>query len=172
MPAKSQERAKTDLEIDRGTHTIRLKRVFDASRAEMFEAWTKPEYVTCWWDAAGEPLTACEIDLRVDGAFRFVTKGRPEMPFAGTYREIAPPGRLVFEALGATGRVLLQEVGGKTHMTVEIECRSAEQLDQYLKMGVDIGTSQTLDNLVAYAQRCFASGEVGLRGPGVRETRR
>jgi nicotinate-nucleotide pyrophosphorylase len=38
-------------------------------------------------------------------------------------------------------------------MTVEIECRSADQLDQYLKMGVDVGTSQTLDNLVSYAQR-------------------
>jgi uncharacterized protein YndB with AHSA1/START domain len=74
------------------------------------------------------------------------------MPFAGTYREIAPPDHLVFEAIGAMGRVVLQDVAGKTHMTVEIECRSAEQLDQYLKMGVDLGTSQTLDNLVAYVR--------------------
>ena len=75
------------------------------------------------------------------------------MPFAGTYREIARPGRLIFEALGATGRVMLEEAHGGTRMTVEIECRSAEQLDQYLKMGVDVGTAQTLDNLVAYARR-------------------
>jgi uncharacterized protein YndB with AHSA1/START domain len=78
------------------------------------------------------------------------------MPFAGTYGEIAPPSRLVFEALGATGRVTLQEAVGKTHMAVEIECRSAEQLDQYLKMGVDVGTAQTLDNLVAYVRRRLA----------------
>jgi uncharacterized protein YndB with AHSA1/START domain len=91
--------------------------------------------------------------LRPGGSFRFVTKGHPDMPFAGTYREIAPPNRLIFEALGATGRVTLQEVAGRTHMTVEIECGSAEQLDQYLKMGVDVGTAQTLDNLVVYAQR-------------------
>jgi len=154
MPAQSQSKARagTEFEIDRGTHTIRLTRVFDASRAQIFDAWTKPEQVTCWWDAAGDPLAVCEIDLRADGAFRFVTKSRPEMPFAGTYREIAPPDRLVFEALGATGRVILRDVAGKTHMTVEIECRSGEQLDQYLKMGVDVGTSQTLDNLVAYAR--------------------
>jgi uncharacterized protein YndB with AHSA1/START domain len=157
MPAQSQARAKTDLEIDRRTHTIRLTRVFDASRAQIFEAWTKPEQVTCWWDAAGDPLAACEIDLRPGGAFKFVTKSHPEMPFAGTYREIAPPDRLVFEALGATGRVVLRDVAGKTHMTVEIECRSAEQLDQYLKMGVDVGTSQTLDNLVEYARRRLAA---------------
>jgi uncharacterized protein YndB with AHSA1/START domain len=153
MPAQSRARAETGLEIDRNAHTIRLTRVFDASLAQIFEAWTKPEHVTCWWDAAGEPLTICEIDLRPNGAFKFVTKGHPEMPFAGTYREIARPDRLVFEALGATGRVLLRQVSGKTHMTVEIECNSAEHLDQYLKMGVDAGTAQTLDNLVSYARR-------------------
>jgi len=37
-------------------------------------------------------------------------------------------------------------------MTVEIECESAGQLEQYLKMGVDTGTAQTLDNLVAYVR--------------------
>jgi uncharacterized protein YndB with AHSA1/START domain len=150
MPAQSQPKARTDFEIDRGTHTIRLRRVFDASRAQIFEAWTKPDQVTCWWDAAGGPLTTCEIDLRTNGVFKFVSKSQPDMPFVGTYLEIAPPDRLVFDALGATGRVVMREVAGKTHMTVEIECRSAEHLDQYLKMGVDVGTAQTLDNLVEY----------------------
>ena len=153
MPAQSQATTKTDLEIDRNAHTIRLRRVFDANLTQIFDAWTKPEQVTCWWDAAGAPLTSCEIDLRPGGAFKFVTKDHPEMPFAGTYREITPPDRLVFEAMGATGRVVLRNSAGKTHMTVEIECRSAEQLEQYLKMGIDVGTSQTLDNLVAYIGR-------------------
>jgi len=150
MPAQAQSSARTDLEIDRGTHTIRMTRVFDAPRADIFDAWTRPEHVTCWWDAAGEPLTVCEIDLRPGGAFKFVSKGHPEMAFTGTYHEIAAPERLVFEAIGAIGRVLLREVAGQTHMTVEIACRSAEQLEQYLKMGVDTGTSRTLDNLVGY----------------------
>lgn len=152
MPAQPQTSARTDLEIDRTAHTIRMTRVFDAPRADIFEAWTKPEHVTCWWDAAGEPLTICEIDLRPGGAFKFVTRGQPYMAFTGAYHEIAPPERLVFEANGAMGRVLLQDVAGQTHMRVEIECGSAEQLEQYLKMGVDTGTSQTLDNLVAYVR--------------------
>jgi uncharacterized protein YndB with AHSA1/START domain len=151
MPAALKAAAKTGLTIDRKAHTIRLVRKFHAPRAQIFEAWTKPEHVTCWWDAAGEPLAECEIDLRPGGAFKFVTQGRPDMPFVGTYHEIAPPHRLVFEALSATGRVLLQEVSGRTHMSVEIVCQSAEHLDRYLKMGVHTGTSQTLDNLVAYA---------------------
>jgi uncharacterized protein YndB with AHSA1/START domain len=59
----------------------------------------------------------------------------------------------VFEALNSTGRVQFSSAGGKTRMTVEIICQSAEQLEQFLKMGVDAGTSQTLDNLLAYIQR-------------------
>jgi uncharacterized protein YndB with AHSA1/START domain len=152
MPAAPQTVPKTGLVIERESHTIKLTRDFDVPRTEIFEAWTRPEHVTCWWDPAGEPLAVCEIDLRPGGSFKFVSKGHPEMPFTGIYCEIAPPDRLVFEALGATGRVMLREAAGKTHMTVEIECRSAEHLDQYLKMGVDVGTAQTLDNLVAYAR--------------------
>jgi uncharacterized protein YndB with AHSA1/START domain len=151
MPSASQAvPPKTGLVIDRGSHTIRLTRDFDAPRAHVFAAWTQPEHMVCWWDAAGEPLAVCEIDLRAGGSFTFVSKGHPEMAFTGTYREITPPERLIFEALGAIGRVVLRENAGKTHMTVEIECRSAEHLEQYLKMGVDVGTAQTLDNLVEY----------------------
>ncbi|HET7084021.1 MAG TPA: SRPBCC domain-containing protein [Rhizomicrobium sp.] len=145
--------AKTGLEIDHAAHTIRLVRSFDAPATLVFEAWTKPEHIRCWWDAAGDPLSVCEIDLRPGGAFLFVSRSHPEMPFGGTYLEIESPNRLIFEALHSTGRVIFTSAGGKTRMTVEIICQSAEQLEQFLKMGVDAGTSQTLDNLVNYIQR-------------------
>jgi uncharacterized protein YndB with AHSA1/START domain len=141
------------LEIDRVTHTIRFVRSFDASADLVFEAWTQAKHIRCWWDAAGEPLTVCEVDLKPGGAFRFVTRSHPEMPFTGVYLQIDPPSQLIFEALNSTGRVLFTSAGGKTRITVEITCRSGEQLDQFLQLGVDAGTSQTLDNLVAYIQR-------------------
>jgi uncharacterized protein YndB with AHSA1/START domain len=150
MPSALQNAPGSNLGIDRASNTIRLARDFDAPPSDIFEAWTKPEHVTCWWDAAGDPLAVCEIDLRPGGSFRFVTRGRPDLPFAGVYREIAPPGRLIFEALGSTGRVLIREADGRTQMIVEIECGSSEQLDQFLKMGVSAGTGRTLDSLVAY----------------------
>ena len=43
MPPKSQVADKTNLVIDRGAHTIRLTRDFDAPRAQIFEAWTQPD---------------------------------------------------------------------------------------------------------------------------------
>jgi len=144
--------ADTEVVVDRKTHAIALTRTLAAPRKQVFEAWTRPEHVRCWWDPAGYPLAECEIDLRVGGAFRFVGGHSPSSAheFAGVYLEITPPKQLVFEAMGAIGSVFLEERDGRTHLTVKIECRSAAHLEQYLKMGVDAGTAKTLDNLVSY----------------------
>ena len=138
--------------LDQESFTIRFERWVDADPSEVFDAWTKPEEVTEWWDPDGEPLVTCTIDLRVGGSFSFATRQHSEMPFAGVYREILPPERLEFEAMGATGRLRLAEVSGGTSMIVEIVCRSAEQLEQFAAMGVADGTSRTLDNLVEFAR--------------------
>ena len=152
MPPATQALPETKVVVDRETNTISLKRTFAASREAVFDAWTQPERLSCWWDPAGARLTECEIDLRPGGAFKFVSAGHADMPFAGIYREIVPPQRLVFEAMGSTGKVVLENLAGKTHMTVTITCGSAAHLDQFLKMGVDVGTAQTLDNLVEYVE--------------------
>ena len=149
MPPTPQVQAETKVVVDRGANRIILTRTFAAPRKQIFEAWTRPEHVACWWDPAGDRLAECAIDLRSGGAFRFVNQGSTH-PFSGIYREITPPEQLVFEAMGSIGKVVLNDIGGKTLMMVTIECGSTAQLDQFVKMGVDVGTSQTLDNLVVY----------------------
>lgn len=153
MPPTDKTSISTGMEIDYGAHTIRFVRSFDAPAKMVFEAWTQPEQMRCWWDAAGEPLSVCEIDLRPGGAYKFVSASHPDMPFAGTYLEIAPPNLLVFEAMNSTGRVRLESMGGHTRMTVEIICGSAQQLEHFIQVGVAKGTTQTLDNLVAFIGR-------------------
>lgn len=134
---------------------IVITRVFDAPRALVFDAWTKPEHVAHWWDPSGMPLAVCEIDLRPDGSFRFVNGGPDgaKYPFAGTYREIVPPERLVFVGQnspsgGAT--LIFHESEGKTTLTMTIQCATRDDRDALLKMGVDVGTTRTLDNLEEY----------------------
>jgi uncharacterized protein YndB with AHSA1/START domain len=136
--------------IDRSTNTIRFERELKVSADELFRAWTEPEQVACWWDPTGAPLAACEIDLRVGGSFSFASNGHPDRPFSGVYRTIDRPNLLAFEAMGAEGRVEIKAAGGGTQMIVEIVCQSPEHLQQFVEMGVAIGTSRTLDNLVAY----------------------
>lgn len=137
--------------LDRATYTISFQRVFLVTRDQVFDAWTKPEEVSAWWDPTGKPLSECTIDLRPGGAFRFVNQDSAHSPpFAGEYLIIERPAKLVFEALGAVGTVLLEEQAGQTRLLVTIRCASAERLEMYLKVGVDVGTDRTLDNLVGF----------------------
>jgi len=136
--------------IDEAAHTIRFVRDLDAPPACVFAAWTTPEQLARWWDATGEKLATCDVDLRPGGAFRFVTRHHPDKPFTGVYRDISPPRLLVFEANGALGKVLLDQQGTGTRMTVEISCCSADHLAQFVAMGVAAGTSRTLDNLALH----------------------
>src|ERR1035437_1248164 len=92
---------------------IAMTRVFDAPRALVFDALTKPELVRRWLlGPPGWSMPVCEIDLRVGGAYRFLWRnvGGAEMGVRGSYREIAAPERLVaterFDAGWYPGRAL------------------------------------------------------------------
>jgi uncharacterized protein YndB with AHSA1/START domain len=134
-----------------------ITRTFDAPRTVVFDAWTKPEHVAQWWDPSRTPLAICEIDLRPDGAFRFVHQGAAGSAhsFTGVYREIAPPERLVFTTPSPSGAKLVGtlvfgEREGGTALTMTITCASAADRDALLKMRVDVGTVRTLENLEEY----------------------
>ena len=137
---------------------IVITRAFDAPRSVVFDAWTKAEHVARWWDPSGAALAVCEIDLRPNGAFRFVNQGPDGVkhPFTGVYREIAPPSRLVFTTRispagpESIGTLLFGERDGKTTLTMTIECQSMADRDALLEMRVDVGTTRTLDNLDEY----------------------
>jgi uncharacterized protein YndB with AHSA1/START domain len=138
-----------------GDRQIVITRLFDAPRALVFEAWTRAEHVIHWWDPSGAPLAACEIDLRPNGAFRFVNRaadGGEGHSFGGIYREIAPPEKLVFGSSSGPGlsTLVFIEEGKKTRLTLTIECASEEERVALLQMRVDAGTAQTLNNLAAY----------------------
>ena len=139
---------------------IVLTRTFDAPRETVFEAWTKAEHVKHWWDPSGVPLSVCEIDLRPNGAFRWVNNAHgAEHTFTGTYLEITAPERLVFTVKMFPSRpdplttLLFSQDGSKTKLTMKIECSSIEDRDGLLQMRIDAGTGRTLENLAKYLGR-------------------
>jgi uncharacterized protein YndB with AHSA1/START domain len=136
---------------------IRLTRLFDAPRRLVFEAMTKPEHVRRWWGqlGGGYSVPVCEIDLRVGGRWRFVNRHpKGEAAFHGEYREIGPPGRLVFteifEDFPDTVSVVtteLTEEGGKTRFTAVVQYPSLQVRDIVMSSGMERGAALSYDRL-------------------------
>ena len=143
-----------------GDREIVVTRIFDAPRDLVFEAWTKAEHVAHWWDPSGVPLAVCEIDLRPNGAFRWVNRapdGGEGHSFAGVYQEITPPVKLVFTGMMGSASLVFTKEGKKTKLTMTIACATREGRDALLQMRVDAGTARTLENLAAYLPTMRAS---------------
>jgi uncharacterized protein YndB with AHSA1/START domain len=140
----------TDMEIV-------LTRVFDAPRRMVFDALTKPELLMRWHGARGWNLVVCEVDLRVGGTWRFVSRGPDgmDMGHGGVYREIVPPSRLVYTELfddqSYPGESLITqafvEQNGKTTLTSTVLYSSQEARDIVLKYPMERGAAESYDRL-------------------------
>ena len=143
-----------------------MTRLFDAPRDLVFLAMTTPDHVRQWWGRLGDgySVPVCEIDFRVGGKWRFVNRHpQGEAAFYGEYREIDPPGRVVFteifEAFPDAVSVVtaeLTEESGKTRLTATVRYPSLDVRDMVLGTGMANGASisyDRLEDLVAELQR-------------------
>lgn len=140
-----------------GDFDVRIERHFDAPRDAVFAAWTDPESIVQWWDPSGVPLADASVDLRPGGKFVFVHQGG-EHEFAGTYRTIDPPARLIFATPApgggeTVGTLEFDAESGGTRLVMTLSSPSAEARRQLLKFRVDQGTVRTLENLAAFLAR-------------------
>ena len=74
-----------------------LSRVFDAPRDLVWKCFTDPEHMKQWWGPKGFTVIASKMDLRVGGTYLYGMKAPNGADMWGkfTYREIAPPDRMV-----------------------------------------------------------------------------
>jgi uncharacterized protein YndB with AHSA1/START domain len=136
---------------------IRLTRLFDAPRALVFDAMTKPEHVKQWWGRLGEgySVPVCEIDLRPGGAWRFVNRHpKGEAVFYGEYVEVVRPDRLVFTEIFAdfpdspsVVTSVFTEEDGKTRLTATVRYPSKEVRDMVMATGMARGAGISYDRL-------------------------
>jgi len=128
---------------------IVMTRVFDAPRERVFDAFTTPEIVKQWMvPPDGWSLAACEIDLIVGGAFRYVWRNGAdgqEFVVSGVFTEIVRPERVVhterFDDPDFPGESLetwtFEERDGKTTLTTTLLYESKEARDRALEYGAD-----------------------------------
>ncbi|MEX0681972.1 MAG: SRPBCC domain-containing protein [Dehalococcoidia bacterium] len=147
-----------------------IERIFDASREQVWKAWTEPERVKRWWGPTGFTAPVAQIDFRVGGKFLMAMQspefndGKPIWS-TGFYREIVPLERIVCtdsfadeegnvvpaEHYGMTGdfplemllAVTFEDHDGKTKLTLRHEGLPAGEHSH----GANEGWNQSLDKL-------------------------
>jgi len=138
---------------------ISMTRVFDAPRARVFEALTKPELIKRWLlGPPGWSMPVCEMDLKVGGSYRWVwrsDKDGSEMGMGGVFREVKAPERFVatekFDEAWYPGEAMvtnaLDEKAGKTTLILTIRYESPEARDTALKVDMQSGVATSYDRL-------------------------
>jgi uncharacterized protein YndB with AHSA1/START domain len=138
---------------------ILITREFDAPKHLVYRAWTTPELVKRWWHANRGEVTLAEIDLRVGGTWRYVSRSEDglEVGFHGEYREIVPNERLVttevYEGIpdadehAALDTFTLTESDGRTTLTVLVEHPTKEGRDAHINSGMEAGMQDAMDLL-------------------------
>lgn len=145
--------------------SVQVVRTFDAPAQLVWDAHTKPELIERWMTGyEGWSMPVCEVDLRVDGAYRYEWAHPTEQGFGSTGRflEIAAPQRLVttermegFEGESHNVMTLVEE-DGRTTMTLLMDFGSEEARDGALSTGMTDGMGYSysvLDDVLAAEQR-------------------
>jgi uncharacterized protein YndB with AHSA1/START domain len=133
---------------------LSLSRSFDAPPETLFDAWLQDSW-SDWLGPEGVVCLACEIDPRIGGKWRIVSRmpdGR-EVTMSGVYQEISRATRLVFtwqacfSGTDATiVTVTFKPRGAGTEMTLTHEGFIAEDM----RDNHNSGWSATFDRLARY----------------------
>ena len=158
----------TRLEItaEPGKPSFTTRRVVDAPRARVFDAFTIPGHLKRWMGPRALKMVSCEIDLRAGGRYRFIhhAPDGQEFAFRGEFREVVRPERIVrtfvFDPMPdqeALETLTLEENNGKTTITTTTVHKSVEGRDGHLGAGrMEAGMTEgyaRLDELLAALQR-------------------
>lgn len=143
----------------KGERELVMTRRFDAPRALVFRALTEPHLVKRWLlGPDGWILTVCEIDLQVDGLYRYVwthAERGEEMGMGGRYLEIERPDLIVhteqFDMSWYPGSAIvttrLTEADGVTTFEITITYESAEARDIVAASPMREGAGASYDRL-------------------------
>lgn len=106
---------------------ITITRIFDAPRELVWKAWTDPAHFAQWFGERDSsiPLETTSMDVRPAGEWSVImhVPSEGQIPFAGVYREVDEPERLVLTLRDPGGSgfeevmtVVLTDLGdGRTH---------------------------------------------------------
>lgn len=151
-----------DFVVDKVNKKIKVQREFDASVADVWEAYTNPELLDQWWAPKPYKTVTMSMDFREGGRWLYYMLG-PEGNkhyCLAEYKTIQPKKN--FSALDAfcdeKGNINMQlpraqwfntfKANGETTMvSIEITYDKLEDIDKIIEMGFKEGLSMAMENL-------------------------
>ena len=141
---------------------IEVRRVFDAPRALVWEAWTDPAQLPAWWGRRGwniDPATLV-LDLRPGGRLHHVSineESGERMTIDGIFDELVAPERMSFTHAGARSVVTFTDLGdGRTELVV----RSTQRISDALRRRATAGLHSAFDRLAEHLQHTLEKEHV------------
>lgn len=152
------------MDLDPSTDLV-LTRDINAPRDIIWMCWTTPEHLVHWFVPRPHRVTACELDVRVGGAFNttFDVDGTL-MENKGVYLEVVPNEKVVFTDAYTVGWkpapepfmtaiVTFEDIGGgRTKYTAIARHRNADTAKAHKDMGFHDGWGTMVTQLEEYAQ--------------------
>ena len=135
---------------------ILITRSFEAPRDLVWEALTSPRHLLRWWGPDWCPLVSCEVDFRVGGTWRYLSRmaDGTELGWHGTYMDIVAGERVesseVFEGFPdaeSVNTLTLSEDDGTTTLSVLVRHATRENRDGHIDSGMEPGMQIVLDRL-------------------------
>lgn len=156
------EHRRTEIEATPGGYEITIRREFDASREQVFRAYTEPELMAQWLGPRRLTMNVEEVNLEPGGRWRFVNvdEDGSEYGFHGYYHTVEAPERLAntFEYEGTPGQVsfdtvTLEEKDGKTLLTAVAVHQSTAARDAMIESGMERGVVEGYEKLDELLER-------------------
>ena len=149
----------TTLTLSSPTEIV-MTRIFEAPRALVFRAHSSCEHIRRWWGRREDTVTACQMDFRPGGSWRYVLgddEGN-EIAFFGKYGTIIEPERIdwTFGFEGMEGEpgpetMTLEELeGDRTLLRTYTALPSQEVRDAVIATGMESGASEMWDKLAEH----------------------
>lgn len=144
-------------------HEIIIDRVFDAPIERVWNAWTKSEQISKWFNSACIDMDVIEFDVRPKGHFRFSIPNPDSNKilgeYTGTYVDVLSPYELSFNVtdfsinrnpngISSSFKVLLESVVQQTLLRLIIELE-----DESYREIITTGWNQSLENLASYLKK-------------------
>jgi uncharacterized protein YndB with AHSA1/START domain len=139
---------------------ITIRRVYDAPRRLVWDAWTDPAQLARWWGKRGwnTPVSSITLDVRPGGVLRLTSisdEDGTQMPMEGVYREVVEPERLVFEEPageawhgGAVSTVTLTDLGdGRTELVLHATIHTTDELRRTAAGGMNSALDRLAEHL-------------------------